>query len=308
MHLRSLSLAVLALEAATLSAFAVTSCGTLAPDSVPAKGDPAGTVPADGNDTGTVTAKGGEASNDGGLCPVEDASLASNGNGPGQVAASGKAESDSVDCTFCGVGVSLAISTEPDVATLYIEPSVAQTASSCSTPSDASSVWISGQFAISAAKPGVYQATPNSPVRSNNAYCNDLTISYDLPYEAGTVIIDCGDSGPFYGPPSCPTGCISSCLLTSDGGDGGEFCSACESTQSQPNVQYRLQNGCENETPRWGSWTVTLTSVVPAEVPADAGVLPGVVIYTVHGSLTATLLDGYDRNAPTPSVTLTLAF
>jgi hypothetical protein len=49
-----------------------------------------------------------------------------------------------------------------------------------------------------------------------------------------------------------------------------------------------------------------LTSVVRAVVPADAGLAPGTVVYTVHGSLTATLFHVED--APSPSVTVTLAF
>jgi hypothetical protein len=61
--------------------------------------------------------------------------------------------------------------------------------------------------------------------------------------------------------------------------------------QSQPSVEYSLQNGCPSAASamQYGSWTVTLTSVVPAVVPADAGFLPGTAAYTAHGSLTATL-------------------
>jgi hypothetical protein len=48
-----------------------------------------------------------------------------------------------------------------------------------------------------------------------------------------------------------------------------------------------------------------LTSVVPAVVPADAGLAPGVVFYTIHGSLSATFYDGDEA---TPPVTVTLTF
>jgi hypothetical protein len=251
---------------------------------------------------------------DAGSCPSDvDADLVANGNGPGQVVAIGSATSGSVDCTFCGLGVALATSTDPDVATLYISPSVSATGSSCAAPSDASGVWISGQLALgAAAKPGVYHGSPSSVARSSNAYCNSLTVSYTLPYPAGTVITDCGDSGYFYGHvATCPVGCISSCAYTnerSDSGDSGLICSPCESEQSPPEMQYELENGCTNEVPLWGSWTVTLTSVVPAVVPADASVSSGVVFSTVHGSLTATLSDGYDPSHPTPSVTVSLTF
>ena len=261
--------------------FAVTSCGgTLHPDSAT------------------------QTPSDGGFCPLDDsASLASNGNGHDQVAASGSAEGDSVDCTFCGIGVRVATSTDPNVTTLYIKPGVSNTASSCSTPENASNVWFAGELVISAAKPGVYSSSSVSG--SDNAYCDGLTVSYDLPYEGGTV--DCGDSGYLVGPGSCPEGCISLCM--GDGGEGGVLCSPCVSAQSQPEttlMTYGLEDGCDDARPQLGSWTVTLTSVVPAVVPADAGVPPGVVDYTAHGSLTATLF--HDENAPSPSVTVTLAF
>jgi hypothetical protein len=256
-----------------------------------------------------------EGVSDGPTCPSEtDADLLSNGYGPGQVVATGSAKGDAVGCTFCGVAVTLATFTTPDVTTLYVDSTVSNT-SSCSTPSDASNVWISGELGIFAAKPGVYQGTSLAP--SDNACSSDLTVSYNLPYEAGTVITDCGDSGVSHGLQSCPAGCLSSCLIESDedGGDGGDgevICSPCVSGQSQPDVQYSVSLGCRLPTmPNVGSWTVTLTSVVPSVVPADAGLLPGVVVYTVHGSLTATLFAGYNQDyefIPTSSVTVTLAF
>jgi hypothetical protein len=158
--------------------------------------------------------------------------------------------------------------------------------------------WVDGQLYLDAAKPGVY--------RAHTGTCNDLAIGYLLPYEAGTVIVDCGDSGVFHGFASCPAGGISLCTLGDDGGVG--LCSPCESTQSQPSVEYSLQNGCPSAASaiQNGSWTVTLTSVVPAVVPADAGFLPGTAAYTAHGSLTATL-DRY-TSASSPTVTLTLEF
>jgi hypothetical protein len=253
---------------------------------------------------------------DGPTCPSEtDADLLSNGYGPGQVVATGTAKGDAVDCTFCGVAVSLATSTTPDVTTLYIDSTVSNT-SSCSTPSDASNVWILGGLGIVAAKPGVYQGPSLAP--SIDACSSDLTVSYNLPYEAGTVIPDCGDSGVSHGLQSCPAGCLSYCAIASDeddGGDGGDgdvICSPCESGLTVPDEQYSVSLGCELPTmTNVGSWTVTLTSVVPSAVPADAGLLPGVVVYTVHGSLTATLFAGYNQDyefIPTSSVTVTLAF
>jgi hypothetical protein len=306
MHLRSLSLSVLLVGAGTLSEFALTSCGALDPDSAATHKNPAstvtpeanesGTVEADANDPGTVAASmDGEAPSDGGFCPPDDsASLASNGNGPDQVVASGSAKGDSVDCSFCGAGVNLITSADTGVAVLSI---ASGGPSSCSIPSDAMGAWVGGQLYLDAAKPGVYRAYTGT--------CNNLDIGYLLPYEAGTVIVDCGDSGVFHGLASCPAGCISSCI---SGEDGGVLCSPCESTQSQPEVEYSLQNGCPSGASALqnGSWTVTLTSVVPAVVPGDAGFLPGTAAYTVHGSLTATL-DRY-TSASSPTVTLTLEF
>jgi hypothetical protein len=264
-------------------------------DSAAAHKNPASTAP-DANESGTGPVNmDGEAPSDGGFCPPDDsASLASNGNGPDQVVASGSAKGDSVDCSFCGAGVNLTTSADTGVAVLSIAPG---SPSSCSTPSDAMGAWVDGQLYLDAAKPGVYRAHAGT--------CNDLDIGYLLPYEAGTVIVDCGDSGVFHGLASCPAGCISSCI---SGEDGGVLCSPCESTQSQPEVDYSLQNGCPsaNSAIQYGSWTVTLTSVVPAAVPADAGFLPGTAAYTAHGSLTATL--DRDTSASSPTVTLTLEF
>ena len=246
------------------------------------------------------------------VCPSDvDADLASNGNGPGQVAASGSVEGDSVDCTFCEVGVSVTSSNnetlqpgvkDHDVITLNIAGSISKPAPSCSTPSDASNVWFAGQLVIGTAKPGVYHGPSTSPL----AYCDGLTVSYEVPNEAGPV--DCGDSGYFDGPASCPAGCLSSCILVGpDGGDSGEICSPCESDyQPTETMTYGLEDGCQDVIENLGSWTVTLTSVVRAVVPADAGLAAGTVVYTVHGSLTATLFHVLD--APSPSVTVTLAF
>jgi hypothetical protein len=235
---------------------------------------------------------------DGGTCPSDvDADLAANGNGPGQVVAVGSARSSSVDCTFCGIGVNLATSTNPDVATLNIGGAWPPMGSFCSTPSDASDVFIEGQLVIGAAKPGVYRSSKVN--ESTFADCGDLTAGYGLPYEAGTVIVDCGDSGVFHGQASCPPGCISLCTAGEDGGVG--ICSPCESEQSPPEVQY---SECPTSVGPWGSWTVTLTSVVPAVVPADAGLAPGAVFYTVHGSFVATFYDG-DEATPPATVTLT---
>jgi hypothetical protein len=308
MHFRSLSLPVLFVGAGTLSGFALMSCGMLDSDNAATPKNPASTVAPDANesgtgetganDPGTVAANvDGDAPSDGGFCPLDDsASLASNGNGPDQVVASGSAKGDSVDCSFCGAGVNLTTSADTGVVALSIASGVS---SSCSTPSDAMGAWVNGQLHLDAAKPGVY--------RAHTGTCNDLAVGYLLPYEAGTVIVDCGDSGVFHGPATCPAGCISSCIDT--GEDGGvELCSPCESTQSQPSVQYSLENGCPSAASaiQFGAWTVTLTSVVPAVVPADAGFLPGTAAYTAHGSLTATL-DRY-TSASSPTVTLTLEF
>jgi len=158
-------------------------------------------------------------------------------------------------------------------------------------------VLIEGALALEAAKPGVYQGSPSSFIRSNG--CDGVQMSYDLS-DGGTI--DCGDAGPFHGPPSCPTGCWSSCA---DAGDAGEVCSPCEPGQSQPVIIYGLYDGCGSGMhDGYGSWTVTLTSVAPAEIPPDSGVLPGVQFYTVHGSLAATLLRGPSG----PSATVTLTF
>jgi hypothetical protein len=208
----------------------------------------------------------------------------------------GGANGDSVDCMLCGVGVNLAVSPPASYPTLYIASS-SGSAITCSTPGDAFSAFVEGTLALDATKPGVYQGSPTSFVESNN--CDQLVFSYELPSDAATI--DCGDSGLFHGPPSCPTGCFSSCM---DAGDAGEICSPCESGQAQPVVQYTLQDGCGTGIPGSGSWTVTLTSVAPAEIPLDSGLLPGVQVYVVHGSLSTTLFQYTSGSGPSVSVTL----
>jgi len=217
------------------------------------------------------------------------------GTGPGQVAAVGGANGDSVDCTFCGVGVVLTTTAGYDYPSLGIS-SATGPKMTCSIPGAASDVMFLGTLVLDAAQPGVYQGSPSSFVESNN--CDQLTMSYHLPSDAGTI--DCGDSGPFDGSPSCPAGCFSSCA---DAGEAGMICSPCEPGQSQPVVEYELRNGCGTATPGLGSWTVTLTSVTPAEIPPDSGIPRGVQYDVVHGSLSATLLGG--ASGP---LTVTLAF
>jgi hypothetical protein len=167
----------------------------------------------------------------------------------------------------------------------------------CSTPGDVSDVLLEGSLGLGAAQPGVYKGSPSSFIDSNG--CDTLQVSYDLPSDGGTI--DCGDSGLFHGPPSCPNGCVSSCL---DAGDEGEICSPCAPGQSQPAIIYGLYDGCGTGTSGYGSWTVTLTSVTPAEIPPDSGVVSGASFYVVHGSLVATLFQGPSG----PSVTTTLTF
>jgi hypothetical protein len=118
--------------------------------------------------------------------------------------------------------------------------------SSCSTPSDAMRAWVDGQLYLDAAKPGVY--------RAHTGTCNDLAIGYLLPYEAGTVIVDCGDSGVFHGFASCPAGGISLCTRGDDGGVG--LCSPCESTQSQPSVELLAPERMPERRLRHTEWLV----------------------------------------------------
>jgi hypothetical protein len=148
-----------------------------------------------------------------------------------------------------------------------------------------------------AAKSGVYSSASDG-TQSNNACCDNLFIGYTLPYPPGTVIIECGDAAG----PNCPTGCNSSCGID----DAGEFCSRCASEQAPPDVQYSLSTGCSSDTV-YGSWSVTLPSVVPIVLQVDAGLPPGTVLYTVHGSLTATLRDEDGTSTPVSAV-MTLSF
>ncbi len=243
-----------------------------------------------------------EGSEAGGACPVVDAGLGNNGDGPGQSLAQGTAKGESLDCTLCTLGALVIAS--PGNTEISVLPNARLQESSwasaiasvgtCTAPSSYAYLDLAGGVNITAATPGTYRSDGPASACTENSSADVLTLSY---YPAGTVIPDCkGMSGP-----DCPDGCLSSCGIDSS----GEFCGSCAPSIDVNPTEYALFTGCTDGAPTYGSWSATVTSVVPAPVLADSGFGPMEREYTAHGTLTATLVKQDGSNEP---VTVSLTF
>ena len=108
--------------------------------------------------------------------------------------------------------------------------------------------------------------------------CGSVVVDYALPAPSG---VDCGGVTPTSAPASCPQGCVSEC------GDRG--CAPCRAIQT--GARHYAYNPCPEDLSgnAVGSWTVTLTSVVPYTGPITS---QGEVDYLAHGTITASLFGG----------------
>jgi hypothetical protein len=200
-------------------------------------------------------------------------------------AASGTVVGPGVSAALCGAEAYLFQSrySMPSGDYLFYLDSTTSSSIELQSPAGASDALLTGMMQVSTPAPGVYRS-------SDATSCGFLSFSYALPVPAG---VDCGDNTVG---PDCPPGCGSAC--------SGLGCEPC--TPQQPEVDYGASaaSDCLGDTqPVAGSWTVTLTSVVPYE--DDAGANENGPHYTTHGTVTATLPD---EEGGTDTVTLTMGF
>jgi hypothetical protein len=157
------------------------------------------------------------------------------------------------------------------------------------SPSGATDCNLEFSAGVAAAAPGTYQS-------SDGGGCDGLVLNATYP----TPSVDC--QGVVY-PALCPAGC-------SYGMGASGVPALCVPTPGQQ-IGYVAQaagNCLDTESySKLGSWTLTLTSVAPggAGSPSDR--------YTVHGSLDATVVTGYDvnngaSNGPVSTAKLSMTF
>ena len=194
---------------------------------------------------------------------------------PYTTVASGTLVGPGVSASFCDVGTYLSESAAPPYTYELDFNSGALSPFPQQSPAGASNPYLQGVLLVTAPSPGVYSST-------DAGSCSFIDFSY-LP--AG---VDCGDN--IVGP-DCPQGCASDCDTTGD-------CTPCVTRGANYYASSSSECGMDGGTnvPA-GSWTLTLTSVVPtSQVPVD---------YTPHGTLTATLPN---TQGGTGTVTLTMQF
>lgn len=148
------------------------------------------------------------------------------------------------------------------------------------TPANALDGGLSIYVGLPAASPGTY---------TQDTTCGNVALFADLPgADPSVCATDGGD---------CPAGC----QMT-----GGPSNPTCTPYTTEAEYVALASSDCLGDamTPA-GKWTVTLTSLT-SEPDAGTGV-SGAVIYKVHGTFTATLVD-QSADPGAPGVTLTLSF
>jgi hypothetical protein len=235
-----------------------------------------GTTTGLGTDTGDAATPGDAVARDASVPAPPSCPPAHQGLQPYETTASGTITGAGLSGVFCNATADIFLSAHTTPAgqlLLQLNSGEALTAS-FSSPKVASHAEIVGMISVSAASPGVYKS-------SDSEACGSVLFSYSLPVPAD---VNCeGKKGP-----SCPMGCSSAC--------SGFGCEPC--TPQQPEVNYSAQvaSDCLGETQTVeGSWTLTLTSVVPYE----GGGAGSDSEYMAHGTLVATLLDQGDAGTNT---------
>ena len=193
-----------------------------------------------------------------------------------QTPASGTVAGSGMSASFCGAVAWLYVSpysTPPNDALLFLDGNL----SSVHVESPPSSQGLlSGMMRVGAASPGVYTSAGS---------CGFLSFTFYLPPPPN---LDCSDTSGS----GCPAGCSRVCYY-------GEDCSPC--APMSPAVYYRAHGvgDCATGGQASGSWSITLTSVVPSTGPTNSGG----TFYVVHGTV-AGALAGDDGG----SVNLTATF
>jgi hypothetical protein len=194
--------------------------------------------------------------------------------------ATGTVTGSGVSGVICHAEARLYLSTAttpPNLFLLDLYSSSLPNDSAFQSPPGASNAFFTGYFSVGAA-PGTYGSATGEP-------CGGLVFSYDLPVPPS---VDC-DGGV---PGSCPTGCTSAC--------SGFGCSPCVPVAPQVGYETYGSTDCLGNTQTTqGSWTATLTSVVP-----NGGSAPDAMAtdYTIHGTFTANMTQG-DSGADTAALT-----
>jgi hypothetical protein len=229
-----------------------------------------------GSETGDASTPGDAVARDGSVPVPPSCPPAHEGLQPYDTAASGTITGAGLSGVFCNATADVYLSSHTTPAGRFLLQlnSGEALSASFSSPKLASHAEIVAMISMSAASPGVYKS-------SDGEACGTVLFSYALPVPAG---VNCeGKTGP-----SCPKGCASAC--------SGFGCEPC--TAEQPEVDYSAQaaSDCLGETQTVaGSWTLTLTSVVPYEGGAGGSGAE----YKAHGTLVATLLAQGDTGTNT---------
>jgi hypothetical protein len=188
---------------------------------------------------------------------------------PGESVASGSITSPNVSALVCDLVVSASSpasgGSTPDQAFVSFGMS-GQYISDVQRPTGATSVLMQGTLQVGALRPGVYS--------NSDGLCGAVYYSYSFALvpsahcEGGTT-------------PNCPAGCAPACT------DAG--CASCVQFQSGLEYQASAASNCLASTLQqvMGSWTLDLNSVVPVRTVSGIGE----TIYSVHGSLTADLVN-----------------
>jgi hypothetical protein len=227
-----------------------------------------GTTTGLGTDTGDASTPGDAVAGDASVPTPPSCPPVHEGLQPYEATASGTITGAGLSGEFCNATADIFVSAHTTPAgqlILQLNSGEALTAS-FSSPKAASDAEIVGMISVSAASPGVYKSFDGEA-------CGSMLFSYSLPVPAD---VNCeGMTGP-----GCPMGCTSAC--------SGFGCEPC--TAQRPEVDYSAQaaSDCLGDTQTvGGSWTLTLTSVVPYK----GGGAGSDSEYTAHGTLVATLLD-----------------
>ena len=204
---------------------------------------------------------------------------------PSVSAGTATVDGSGVIATFCDVAVSVAPlnGQGPSSFLLLVDSTASATSSSVQAPASATAGTLTGSIGFGATTPGVYRST-------DGTQCGSVTFSYGVPLASEAECAATDAQGP------CATGCTFNQFC------GAPPCCIPLATtyifQASGAVDAATSCGRNQSTPL-GSWTLTLSSVVPA----DAG--DGQMVVVPHGSLDATLQGSSGDNG---TVSLSLTF
>jgi hypothetical protein len=228
------------------------------------------------------TGEGGSPGDDGGGHPLVDCGPPDAAFVGYATAAGGTVTGPNVNASICNAEAYLfqsRYSSPPGDYLLFLN-SASEGSIALTSPPGASDGLLTGMMLVTAASPGTY---------TSSGACGFLTFGLSLPVPAGVV---CTGTGP-----DCAPGCGSAC--------SGFGCEPC--TPMQPTVGYgaNAPSDCLGTTQTVaGSWTVTLTSVVPYPND-DAGSNENGPHFVTHGTVTGTLPNG---DGGTDMATITMGF